>query len=90
MAEGSRAAAAVAETGGGVAQVEAAGQELAGGVMPAALDVELNPGGIRCRGDLVSDPVRVPRPGMRRVVGKQVRVISQLDTDRGEPCLYLS
>ena len=67
MPQRGRAAAAVAEAGGGVAQVEAAGEELAGGVVPSALDVELHPGGIRGRGDLVGDPVRVPRPGMRWV-----------------------
>ena len=51
----------------GVARIEAAGQELAGRVVPPALDVELHPGGIRGRGDLVGGPVRVPRPGMSRV-----------------------
>jgi hypothetical protein len=71
--ERGRAAPTVAEARGGVAQVEAAGQELAGGVMPSALDVELHPGGIRGRSDLVADPVRVPRPGMRRVVGDVFR-----------------
>ena len=80
----SGAAAAVAEARGGVAEVEAAGEELAGGEMPPALDVELHLGGIRGGGDLVSDPVRVPRSGMRRVVGEQVRVISELDADGGQ------
>ena len=63
---------------------ERSGTELAGGVVPPAFDVELHPGHIRGRSDLVGDPVRVPRPGMRRVVGERVRVIAQLDTDRGK------
>jgi hypothetical protein len=46
----------VAEARGGVAQVEAAREELAGGVVPPALDAELHPGGIRSHGDLVGDP----------------------------------
>ena len=37
--------------------------------MPAALDVELHPGRVRSVSDLVRDPVRVPRPGVRWVVG---------------------
>jgi hypothetical protein len=80
-------AAAVAEPRGGVPHVEPADQELAGGAMPPALDVELHPGRDREVGDSVRDPVRVPRPGMRRVVGEQVRVISQPGTDRRELCL---
>ena len=77
-------AATVAQAGGGVAQVEAAREELAGRVMATTLDVELDPGG-GCRlGDLVRGPVGVPRPGMRRVVGEQVRVIEQLDADLGQ------
>ena len=84
MPKRGRAAAAVAEPRGGVAQVEAAGEELAGGVVPPALDVELHPGGICGCSDLVGNPVRVPRPGMRWVVGEQVRVISQLDADSGK------
>ena len=52
--------------------------------MPPALDVELHPGGIGGCGDLVGDPVRVPRPGMRRIVGEQVRVSSELDADGGK------
>src|SRR5208337_184 len=63
--ERGRSAAAVAEARGGVARVEAAGEELAGGVMPSALDVELHPGGICGCSDLVRGPVRVPRPGTR-------------------------
>jgi len=43
MPKGGGAAAAVAEAGGGVAQVEATGQELTDGVVPTALDVELDP-----------------------------------------------
>jgi hypothetical protein len=82
--ERGRAAAAVAEAGGGVAQVEATGEELAGGVVPAALDVEIHPGGRCGRGDLVRHPVWVSRPGVGRVVGEQVRVIVQLDADRGQ------
>ena len=42
MPQRGRATAAVAEAGGGVPQVEAAGQELAGGVVPQALDGELD------------------------------------------------
>ena len=38
-----RAAAAVAKAGGGIAQVKASREELAGGVMPPAFDVELRP-----------------------------------------------
>jgi hypothetical protein len=82
VAQGGRASAAVTEAGGGVAQVETAGEELAGGVMASAFDVELYPGRVRSVGDPVRDPVRVPRPGVRGVVGKQVGVISQLDADR--------
>jgi hypothetical protein len=52
--------------------------------MPTALDVEFDPGSGRDLGDPVRDPVRVPRPGVRRVVGEQIRVISQFDTDRRE------
>jgi len=52
--------------------------------MPPGLDVKLHPGGICGCSDLVGHPVRVPRPDMRRVVGEQVRVISQLDTDSGK------
>jgi hypothetical protein len=52
--------------------------------MPSALDVQLRRGRVRSLSDPVRDPVGVPRPGVRRVVGKQVRVISQLDTDRRE------
>jgi len=66
----------VAEARGGVAEVVTAGEELAGGVVPPALDVELYVGGIRSLGDLVRGPVWVPRPGVPRVVGKQVGVIS--------------
>jgi len=89
-ASASRAAAAVAEAGGSVAQVKAVGQELAGGVMPSAFDVELHPGHGRSVSDPVRDPVRVPRPGVRWVVGEQVGIISQLDSDRYELCLDLS
>jgi hypothetical protein len=74
----------VAQPRGGVAQVESAREKLAGGVMPPAFDVELHPGGICGRRDLVGNPVRVPRPDMRRVVGEQVRVISQPDSDLDE------
>jgi hypothetical protein len=77
-------AAAVAEAGGGVAQVEPAGEELAGGVVPSALDVELYPGRVRGVSDPLGYPVRVPRLGVCGIVGKQVGVISQLDVDRGE------
>src|SRR5437764_12045772 len=58
MPKGGGAAATVAKARGGVAQVESAGQELAGGVVPAALDVEVHPGGLRGLGDLVCGPVR--------------------------------
>ena len=70
-----RAAAAVAEPCGSVPQVT---RQLGAGsrCKPAALDVELHPGPGRDLSDPVRDPVRVPRPGVRRVVGKQVRVIS--------------
>ena len=84
MPQRGRATAAVAEAGGGVAQVEAAGQELAGGVVPAALDIEIRPGSLRSGSDLVRHPVRVPRPGVGRVVREQVRIIAQLDADRGQ------
>ena len=58
--------------------------------MPTALDVEFHPGRLCGVSDLVRDPVRVPRPGVRRVVGEQVGVIAQLDTDGRELCLDLS
>ena len=74
----------MAQACGGVAQVEAAGQKLAGGVMPSALDVELHSSGGCGLGDLVRGPVRVPRPGVGRVVGEQVRVLAQLDADGGQ------
>jgi len=35
-------------------------------------------------------PVRVPRPGVGRVVGEQVRVISQLDADGASSALISS
>jgi len=70
-----RAAAAVAEAGSGVAQIEAAGEELAGGVVPSALDIELHSGGGCGLGDLVCGLVRVPWPGVGRIVREQVRVI---------------
>jgi hypothetical protein len=79
----------VAEAGGGVPEVEAADEELAGGVVAAALDVEFHPGRGRSVGDPVRDPVRVPRPGVGRVVGEQVGVVSQFDADCGELCLDL-
>jgi hypothetical protein len=53
----------VAETGGGVPQVEAASEQLASGVVPTALDVEIHRGCISGGGDLVRHPVRVPWPG---------------------------
>src|SRR5262249_6959556 len=84
-----RAAAAVAKAGGSVAQVEAAGEELAGRVVPSALNVEPHPGRVGGLGDLVGGPVRVPRPGMGRVGGEQVRVIAQLDADGGQVGLDL-
>ena len=84
MPQRSGTAAAAAEAGCGVAQVKAAGQELAGGVVPTPLDIEIRPGSLRGGSDLVGDPVRVPRPGVGRVVGEQVRIIAQLDADRGE------
>jgi len=56
-------------------------EELAGGVVPSALDVEIYSGGVCGRGDLVGDPVWVPRTGVGRVVGEQVCVIAQLDAD---------
>ena len=75
---------AVAETRGGVAQVQAARKELAGGEVPAALDVELHPGRIGRFGHPVRGPVRVPRLGVGGVVGEQVRVSWQMDTEGGE------
>jgi hypothetical protein len=48
----------VAEPRGGVAPVEAGREQLAGGVVPKALDVELGPGGRR-GGDLVFDSMSV-------------------------------
>jgi hypothetical protein len=73
----------VAKTSCGVPQVEAASEELAGSEVPTALDVEIHGGGISGGRDLVSDPVRVPRLGVGRVIGEQVRVIAQLDADLG-------
>jgi len=80
----------VAEACGSVPHVEPAGRELARRVMPSALDVELHPGRVRSLTDPVRDPGRVPRPGVRWVVGKQVCVISQPGTDRRELCRDLS
>jgi len=70
MPQRSRTTATVAKARGGVAQVEAACEELAGGVVPAALDVEPHLGRIGGGSDLAGDPVRVPRPGLGRVVGE--------------------
>ena len=81
MPERGCAAAAMAETSGSVPQVEAAGEELAGGVMPTALDVQLHPDRVGGVSDSVGRPVRVPRPGMRGIVGEQVSVVGQLDAD---------
>lgn len=50
------ATSAVAESCGGVPQVEAASEELAGGVMPAAFDVKLHADRGRGVSDLVSGP----------------------------------
>src|SRR5215831_18753751 len=77
-------ASAVAKTCGGVPQVEAAGEELAGGVMPTALDVQLHADRVRGVSDLVSGPVWVPWLSVGGVVGEQVRVICQLDADLRE------
>src|SRR6516165_9459616 len=77
-------ASAVAKTCGGVPQVEAASEELAGGEMPAALDVKLHARRGRSVSDLVGGPVGVPRLSVGGVVGKQVRVIGQLGADRRE------
>jgi hypothetical protein len=82
--QGGRAAAAVAEAGGGVTQVEAASKELAGGVVPSALDVELHPGHDGGLGDLVRGPVRVRRTRVSRVVGEEERLIVQFDADGRE------
>jgi hypothetical protein len=75
---------AVAKTRGGVPQVESAGEELAGGVVPTAFDVQLDPGRSRGVSDLVGGPVGVPWLGVGGVVGEQVRVIGQLGADRCE------
>ena len=66
LPQGGRAAAAVTKAGGGVAEVEAAGEELAGGIVPSALDVELHSGRVCRLSDLVRGPVRVPRPDVGR------------------------
>jgi hypothetical protein len=58
------------ESGGGVAEVEARGEELAGGVVPDSLDVQVDPGGLGKVADAVGDPVGVPRAGVRGVVGE--------------------
>ena len=68
----------MAEARRGVAQVEPGREQLAGRVVPSALDVELDSGRVGGLGDLVGGPVRVPRPGMGGVVGEQVRVIAQV------------
>jgi hypothetical protein len=77
-------AAAVAEACGGVAPVEPGGKELAGGVVPAALDVEVDPGGVGCVTYAVCRPVRVPWPGVAWVVGEQVRIRGELDAHSRE------
>jgi len=66
----------VAEARGGIVEVEAADQELAGVVMPSALNVELDRGRGGRLGDLVRGPVGVPRLGMGWVVGEQIGVVS--------------
>ena len=58
MAQRRGAAAAVAEAGGGIAQVEATGEELASGVVSSSPDVELHPGRVGSLRDLVRRPVR--------------------------------
>jgi hypothetical protein len=81
VAQCSRTAAAVAETGRGVAQVDASGQKLNGRIMPQRLDVEdysRGPGNLR---DLVGRPVGVPGPFAERFGGEQIRVGRKLDTD---------
>jgi hypothetical protein len=45
------------ESGGGVAEVEARGKELAGGVVPDSLDVQVDPGGLSKITDAVGHPV---------------------------------
>ena len=82
--ERGRAASAVAEARGGVAQVEAPGEELASGVVPPGLDVGVHPGRSRGVSDFVRGPVRVPWPHVGRVVGEQVCVIAQPDANRGQ------
>ena len=49
-------------------------------------DVQLHPGRIfGCSNlNLVGNPVRVLRPSRRRVVGAQVRILSQLHSDCGQ------
>jgi hypothetical protein len=70
---GGGAAAGVHEPSGGVSKVETGGEGLAGGVVPQCLDVELDSG----RGGQVRDaaarPVWIPRPGIRRLVGRTDR-----------------
>ena len=80
--EGGGAAAAMAEAGGGVADVDAGGEQVRGGVVPQALDIDRNPRHLGRAGDLVGGPVGVPR---RRaaVVGEHERVPGQLDPGRG-------
>ena len=77
-------ASAVSKTCGGVPQVESAGEELAGGVMSAALDVQLHTGRVCGLSDAVSGPVGVPWLGVGGVIGKQVRIICQRGADRCE------
>src|SRR6516225_7023277 len=60
VAQCGRTAAAVAEARGGVAQVDASGQELAGRIVPQRLDVERYSRGPGDLGDLVRYPIGVP------------------------------
>jgi hypothetical protein len=73
--------AAVAEAGGGVAQVDASGQELAGRIVPQRLDIQGYSRGPGDLGDLVGYLVGIPGPFAERVGGEHVRVQRKLDAD---------
>jgi hypothetical protein len=77
-------ASAVPEACRGVTQVKPGREELAGGVGPQFLDVELDTRRSRQVADLMRGPVGIPWRAMHRVVGEQVGIRGQLMADSGE------
>ena len=84
MAQGGDSAAAVAETGGGVTQVDASGRELADRIVPQRLDVKGHSGGPGDLGDLVGYPVGIPGPFVKRVGREHISVQRKFDADLGQ------